>query len=162
MSSRTTQGATTSESPPSVTGVKRLELSFGRSISPVLTGPEAIQVVRATASRITDPTLPWPGSPGDWNLQYRYGRPNVDLAMKAIQVGQIPPVAWIDSPDGYSLYDPTQTGAVTISGHAEDRRSTSRYHWRLQDRLRTRPHPWTTFAPARGRHPYDHYVTSHP
>src|SRR2546427_323119 len=128
MFSVSTQGGTTSESTPTVTGVMGLVLSFGRSISPVLTGPEAIQVVRATASRITDPTLPWPGSPGDWNLQYGYGRPNVDLAMKAIQVGQIPPVAWIDSPDWYSLYDPTQTGAVTISGHVEERRSIAVHH----------------------------------
>ena len=80
-----------------------LVLSFGRSISPALSGPEAIQVVRVTASRITDPTLPWPGSPGDWNLQYGYGRPNGDLAMHAIQARHIPPVAWIESPDWYSL-----------------------------------------------------------
>src|SRR5438034_6112849 len=50
---------------------------------------------------------------------------------------QIPPVAWIDSPDWYSLYDPTQTGAVTISGHVEDRRSTSGYHWRLRSEEHT-------------------------
>src|SRR5438128_4063707 len=93
MFSVSTRGGTTSESTPTVTGVMGLVLSFGRSISPVLTGPEAIQVVRATASRITDPTLPWPGSPGDWNLQYGYGRPNVDLAMRAIQARHIPPVA---------------------------------------------------------------------
>src|SRR5262249_52151020 len=106
MFSVSTQGGTTWESTPTVPGVMGLVLSFGRSIG--LTGPEAIQVVRATASRITDPTLPWPGSPGDWNLQYGYGRPNVDLAMQAIQARRIPPVAWIDSPDSYSLFHPTQ------------------------------------------------------
>ena len=155
MFSVSTQGGTTSESTPTVTGVMGLVLSFGRSISPVLTGPEAIQVVRATASRITDPTLPWPGSPGDWNLQYGYGRPNVDLAMRAIQARHIPPVAWIDSPDWYSLYDPTQTGAVTISGHVEDRRSTSGYHWRLQYGLGPQPDTWTTFASGSGSKPKD-------
>src|SRR5437867_1805179 len=142
MFSVSTQGGTTSESTPTVTGVMGLVLSFGRSISPALTGPEAIQVVRATASRITDPTLPWPGSPGDWNLQYGYGRPNVDLAMSAIQTGHIPPVAWIDSPDWYSLYDPTQTRAVTVSGHVEDRRSPGGYHWRLQYGLGPQPDTW--------------------
>src|SRR5437762_13761475 len=75
--------------------------------------------------------------------------------MKAIQVGQIPPVAWIDSPDWYSLYDPTQTGAVTISGHVEDRRSTSGYHWRLQYGLGPQPDTWTTFASGSGSKPKD-------
>ena len=153
MFSVSTQGGTTSESTPTVAGVMGLVLSFGRSISPALTGPEAIQVVRATASRITDPTLPWPGSPGDWNLQYGYGRPNVDLAMRAIEARHIPPVAWIDSPDWYSLYDPTQTGAVTVSGHVEDRRSTSGYHWQLQYGLGPQPDAWITFASGKGRGP---------
>ena len=151
MFSVSTQGGTTSESTPTVTGVMGLVLSFGRSIG--LTGPEAIQVVRATASRITDPTLPWPGSPGDWNLQYGYGRPNVDLAMQAIQARRIPPVAWIDSPDWYSLYDPTQTGTVTVSGHVEDRRSTGGYRWQLQYGLGPQPDTWTTFASGSGRGP---------
>ena len=151
MFSVSTQGGTTSESTPTVAGVMGLVLSFGRAIG--LTGPEAIQVVRATASRITDPTLPWPGSPGDWNLQYGYGRPNVDLAMQAIQARHIPPVAWIDSPDWYRLYDPTQTGTVTVSGHVEDRRSTSGYRWQLQYGLGPQPDTWTTFASGSGRAP---------
>src|SRR5205823_12700276 len=70
-------------------------------------------------------------------------------------VGQIPPVAWIDSPDWYSLYAPTQTGAVTVTGHVEDRSSTSGYHWRLQYGLGPQPDTWTTFASGSGSKPKD-------
>ena len=35
----------------------------------------------------------------------------------------IPPVGWIDSPDWYSLYDPTTTSTVPVTGHVEARRS---------------------------------------
>ncbi len=159
MFSVTTQGGTTSESTPTVTGVMGLVLGFGRYaadkgwISAPLTGPEAIQVVRQTASRIDDPTLPWPGSPGDWNLQYGYGRPNVDKAMKAVRAGAIPPVAWLDSPEWYSLYDPTQSRSISVTGDVADSRSTAGYHWQLQYGLGAQPQTWTTFASGSGSSP---------
>src|SRR5581483_7184403 len=159
MFSVATQGGTTSEATQTVAGVMGLVLSFGRYaaekgwIASPLTGPEAIQLVRATSSRIDDPTLPWPGSPGDWNLQYGYGRPNVDRAMKAIRAGAIPPVAWIDSPEWYSLYDPTQIRSVTFSGQVGDPRSTAGYRWQLQYGLGPQPATWTTFASGSGTSP---------
>jgi hypothetical protein len=76
MFSVATQGGSTSESTPTTGGVFGLLLSYGLQaadshlISSPLTNDEAIQVMRATASPITDPSLPWPGSPGEWNLQY--------------------------------------------------------------------------------------------
>src|SRR5947208_14032050 len=57
MFSVSTQGGTTSESTPTVPGVMGLVLPFGRSSGPVLTGPEAIQGVRAAASRVPDSTI---------------------------------------------------------------------------------------------------------
>ena len=132
------------------------DVSFGRYaadkgwISSPLSGQEAIQVLRATASRIDDPTLPWPGSPGDWNLQYGYGRPNVDAAMQAIKAGRIPPVAWLDTPDWYSLYDPMHTNRVTVTGQIADTRSSSGYRWQLQYGLGAQPSTWRTFATGQG------------
>lgn len=133
--SAATQGGSTSTSTPTLGGVFGLVRSYSkkaaaeRLIGSPLTNAEAVQVVRSTALDITDPT-PWPGKPG-WDLQYGYGRPNVHKAMLAIKDGHIPPAGWIDSPDWYSLHDPTTTSKVPVSGHTEARRSSS-YTWRLE------------------------------
>ena len=135
-----TDGGTTSESTPTIGGVMALVLAYGREaakqglIDSPLTGPEAIQVVRATASDIDgNPSAPlpgWTGKPG-WDLQYGYGRPNVYRAMKAIHDGDIPPVGWIDSPPWYAMYDPNETSSVPVTGHVEARRSSVK-SWTLQ------------------------------
>jgi subtilase family protein len=131
-----TQGGTTSESTPTIGGVMGLVLSYGKKaaaqslIDHPLTNAEAIQVVRATASDVNDPSLNWPNGPG-WDLQYGYGRPNVYAADQAIHDGDIPPVGWIDSPAWYRLYDPTRTSAVPVTGHVEASRS-SRYRYTVQ------------------------------
>ena len=91
---------------------------------------EAIQVLRATSSDVADPSLPWPGKPG-WDLQYGYGRPNLWKAMKAVSEGEIPPVGTIESPGWFTVYDPTVTHRLRVSGHVEARRSGS-YRWELQ------------------------------
>ena len=136
MFSAATSGGTTSESTPTVGGVAALLLSYGKTaaaqhhITSPLTNAEAVQVLRATASDIDDPSLPWPGKPG-WDLQYGYGRPNVWKAMQAVSQGNIPPVAWFDSPDWYSLYDPTTTSTVPVTGHVEAPRSSG-YTWKLE------------------------------
>lgn len=131
-----TQGGSTSESTPTIGGAAALVSSYGRVASDqglihgALSGPEVVQVLRATASDIDDPTLRWPGAPG-WDLQYGYGRPNLDRAMHAISTDDIPPVGWITSPDWYSIYDPTVTSRVPVQGHVEAKRSTG-YSWTLQ------------------------------
>lgn len=129
-------GGSTSESTPTVGGVMALVLAYGKQaarkgrIARRLTNAEAIQVVRSTASDIDDPRLAWPSRPG-FDMQYGYGRPNVHKAMAAIRAGDIPPVGWIESPDWYSLYDPTRTKKVRVRGHVEARRSR-RYSWKLE------------------------------
>jgi hypothetical protein len=141
--SASTQGGTTSESTPTVGGVMALVLSWGREAADrglmdgALTGFEAVQVVRATASDVDDPSLPWPGKPG-WDLQYGYGRPNVHRAMQAIAAGDIPPVGTIESPDWFSLHDPTRVRRVAVTGTVEARRSTG-YTWRLEMGLGPEP-----------------------
>jgi hypothetical protein len=138
-----TMGGSTSESTPTVGGVVAMVLSYGKDaaeqglIDRPLSSFEAIQVIRATASDVDDPTLPWPGKPG-WDLQYGYGRPNVWKAMKAVSQGDIPPVGTIESPGWFSLHDPTRTRRVSVHGHVEARRSGS-YRWELQMGLGPEP-----------------------
>ena len=59
-------GGTTSQSTPTVGGVMALVLAYGRASG--LTGPESVQVVRATASDVDTGQLPWPTKAG-WDLQ---------------------------------------------------------------------------------------------
>ena len=154
-------GGSTSESTPTVGGVMALVLSYGKTaaqqglIKGSLSGFEAVQVVRATASDVADPNLPWPGKPG-WDLQYGYGRPNVWKAMKAIHDGDIPPVGIINSPDWFSLYDPTTDPDPRVRVHVEARRST-RYGWVLQEALGAEPADgdFVAIGAGGGTHPVD-------
>jgi hypothetical protein len=139
MFSAATTGGTTSEATPTVGGVMALVLSYGKKaarqglIDRPLSASEAVQVVRATASDVAsnpNPPTGWPAKPG-FDLQYGYGRPNVYKAMQAIQDGEVPPEAWINSPPWYSLYDPTETRTVPVRGHVAAKRA-KRYRWRLE------------------------------
>jgi hypothetical protein len=132
-----TTGGSTSESTPTVGGVLALVLTYGKTaadqgkIARPLTNAESIQVVRATSSDVDDPSNPWPNGPG-WDLQYGYGRPNAHKAMEAISKGDIPPVAWIQSPRWYELYDPLKRRKpVPVTGHVDAPRS-ARYTWKLE------------------------------
>jgi hypothetical protein len=161
MFSVATDGGSTSESTPTVGGVAALVASEGlnaaasHTLASPLTGAEVIQVLRATASDVADPSLGWPGMPG-WDLQYGYGRPNVHKAAAAVAAGNIPPVGWIDSPDWYAIYDPTHTSTVPVSGHVEARRSTH-YTWQLQYGLGAEPTDaqFTTIGTGSGSAPFD-------
>ncbi|GAA0274592.1 hypothetical protein GCM10009527_083770 [Actinomadura nitritigenes] len=129
MFSVATQGGSTSESTPTTGGVFGLLLSYGIQIGRPLTNEEAVQVLRATASDIDDPSLPWPGRPG-WDRQYGYGRPNVAKAMQAVKDGNVPPVGAITGPDWYSLYDPASTRSVDVTGYVAAPRSSG-YRYEL-------------------------------
>jgi hypothetical protein len=157
MFSASNNGGSTSESTPTVAGTMGLVMSWGRQagLSPALTNAEAVQVVRATADDIIgnpNPPTGWAGSPG-WDLQYGYGRPNVFRAMTAIKQGDIPPVVWFNGPDWYSLYDPTKTKSVTVTGHVAAPRSSS-YHWTVEYGLGPQPTTWHTFGSGSGTSAY--------
>ncbi len=136
MFSVATTAGSTSESTPTTGGIFGLLLSYGaqaaaeKKIAYPLTNGEAVQVMRATASDVNDSSLGWPAKAG-WDSQYGYGRPNVHKAMAAVASGDIPPATWIESPDWYSLYDPTTTSSVPVTGHVEARRASS-YRYELQ------------------------------
>jgi hypothetical protein len=128
---------TTSNATPTTAGVIGLLLSYGRLaaqqglISSPLTGPDAEQVMIGTSKPVTDPTLPWPGRPGDWNLQYGYGIPDLFTAMQRVQHGHVPPVVHIDSPDWYQPFDPTTSSSLTVTGTIDAPR-TSAFTWIAQ------------------------------
>jgi hypothetical protein len=155
-----TTGGSTSESTPTLGGLVGLLLSYGKDaadqhlIASPLTGPEAVQVLRATASPVEDTTLAWPGSPGEWNEQYGYGRPDVYRAMQAVAKGDIPPTGQIDSPDWYSMYDPEHTRYVPVRGRVEAPRS-SRFTWTLEMGLGPQPSHYTTVGTGSGSGSFD-------
>ena len=150
-----TTGGSTSESTPTLGGAIALLQSYSRKaaaehlISSPLTGPETDQVLIATAKRITERTLPWPGRPGEWNPQYGYGIPNVYAGMQAVAQGEIPPVGRIESPAWYSLVDPTTTSSVPVTGTIQAPRSPS-FHWVLQAGLGGDPQTWLTIGEGSG------------
>jgi hypothetical protein len=151
-----TTGGSTSESTPTLGGAIALLQSYGRKaaaehlISAPLNGPETEQVLFATAKRITETGLGWPGGPGEWNPQYGYGIPNVYNAMKAVAADEVPPVGRIDSPAWYSLSDPTRTKSVKVTGTIEAPRSPS-FHWVLQAGLGGNPQTWFTIGEGNGK-----------
>jgi hypothetical protein len=147
MFSAATQGGSTSESTPTVGGAIALVIAYSKEVAAKglipapLSQDEAIQVIRDTSDDIdTNPNPPsgWEGRPG-FDIQYGYGRINVYRAMKEVYdphapVGQrstIPPEAWIDSPDWYSLHDPTKEASVPVTGHVAAPRS-SVAGWKLE------------------------------
>ncbi len=150
------QGGTTSEATPTLGGVMAMVLSYGKDaaeqglIDHPLDGPEAIQVVRAASSDVSDPANPWPNQDG-WDLQYGYGRPNVHTALQLIHDGAIPPVAMITGPRWYTLVDPTTPASLEVTGEVRADRSSG-YRWELQWAPGPQPtaDAWRTFASGTG------------
>ncbi|MDQ3877613.1 MAG: FG-GAP-like repeat-containing protein [Actinomycetota bacterium] len=129
-----TQGGTTSEATPTTAGVAALVAAYGRQaakkgvIPHRLSADEIKQVVRATASPITNPNLGWPGQRGaSWNIQYGYGRPNVYKAMRAIAQGRVPPETVITAPRWYQLFDPTRNKTIAVRGEFKSSHGPARY-----------------------------------
>ncbi|HEX8206273.1 MAG TPA: hypothetical protein VF587_09465, partial [Solirubrobacteraceae bacterium] len=132
----TSNSGTTSAATPTLGGVVALLMAYGREaaaegkIARPLTGLEAVQVLRETASDVDDDARSWPNGPG-WDLQYGYGRPNVHKAMQAIADGKVPPVATIDAPGWFELFDPLKGTSVPVRGTIDASRSAA-YSWKLE------------------------------
>ena len=142
-------GGTTSAADPELAGAVALVVAYGRRLKPALSAPEAVQVLRETVSPIDDPGLSWPGGPG-WTAQYGYGRPDLPRALAAVRDGALPPVAAIDSPDWFALYDPVSgPRSVPVLGHIDGARTPS-FSWRLEMGLGSQPAAWRTIGTGRG------------
>jgi hypothetical protein len=118
-----------------------------------LTGQQAVQVLRETATPVTDTTLPWPGAPGEWSLQYGYGIPNLFRAMLAVSFRQLPPDVAITSPDWYTTFDPTTKRRFGV-----DARVTAapgqEWTWELQAGAGPQPGSFTTVGTGRRTGPW--------
>lgn len=132
-------GGTTSEVTPIHAGVAALVASAGRDavdageLAAPLDAGEIKEVVRSTASNIDQHGgINYPGRKGaTFNVQYGYGRPNVDKAMAAVRAGRVPPVPDILGPDWYKRFDPTRDDVVPIEADIALRRA-GRVDWEVQ------------------------------
>ncbi|MCL4448259.1 MAG: hypothetical protein M1483_05650 [Actinobacteria bacterium] len=150
-------GGSTSESTPTLGGIIGLVLSFGQKayrehlISRPLSGAEAVQILADTATSVTNPNLPWPGTPGrKWNPQYGYGIPNVYAAMEAIAQDQIPPVVSIASPDWYRIVNPVTTSELTVTGSIHAELPGQSFKWVVQAGLGDQPTSWFNIGGGSG------------
>jgi hypothetical protein len=150
-------GGTTSEDTPTLGGVIALTQAYSREaaakglIPAPLSGPETVQEMIATAKPITDESLPWAGGPGEWNPQYGYGIPNAYKAMQKIAAGSVPPVARIESPEWFSLDDPTLKAnrKMNVTGTITDRGGKS-FKYVLEAGLGPNPQSWITIGKGKG------------
>jgi hypothetical protein len=123
-----TIGGSTSEATPVQGGLLALIAAEGKRQGAKLTPAEIMQLAIASASRIDDPDLPWPGRPdASWSGYYGYGRPNAERALEMIGAGRIPPIADINSPSWYARFDPVRDRrrVLAIRGSVSARRAPS-------------------------------------
>jgi hypothetical protein len=143
--------SSTSASTGEMGGLLGLVMSYGLQAyrSGVLpapfTGRQATQVLQETATRVTNPNLPWPGAPGEWNPQYGYGIVNMYGAGQMIAAGDVPPAPTITSPDWYSLYDPTRVQRVPVDAWIDNPYGKT-VRWQLDYGLGPDPFRWTTIG----------------
>ncbi len=150
MFSVATNGGTTSESTPTTGAVLALVLSEGEeaaathTIAGPLSGPQAVQILQQASTEPTAPagsSLTWPSGPGTWNEQYGYGMPDVETAVTAVADDEVPAAPEIDSPDWYTIADPTTQKSVTVTGTVSAYPDQS-YTWDLQYNTGADPQTW--------------------
>jgi len=154
MFSVATYGGSTSESTPTTGAILALVLAEGQEaaaaheIKAPLSGSQAVQVLREASTEPSAPagaTLPWPAAPGEWNEQYGWGMPNVDTALQDVVAGNVPASPEIDSPQWYTLADPTRTKTVKVTGTVSATGAQS-YGWSLDYGLGGDPTAWHTIS----------------
>ncbi len=146
--------SSTSGSTSALGGLFGLLLSWGRKayasglIRQPLTGPQAVQLMRAASVPVTGTSLLWPGAPGSWSVQYGYGVPNLDRAMQMVAAGQVPPATEITSPDWYRIEDPTRSRSVRVAGRILPAPGSGPVHWVTQASLgaQTSSSSWFTIG----------------
>ena len=141
-------GSTSASAPP-LGGAVGLIQSVGRGLDPPLSPREAVQVLKATAYDVNDPSLNWPSAPG-WDEQYGYGRVGLPEAAAAVTAGRIPPTVAIDSPAWYRLHDPARRSRVRVRGRIEAPRSPA-FTWTLEAGSGPQPADEDFRTIARGR-----------
>ncbi len=152
-SSITMQGPTGSVNTSKASGAAALVVSAGLDHGIALRPDETRELLEQTAERVlngntagagvadpgANPALP---SDEQWTPHFGWGRANVGAAVGAVQAGNIPPEAAIDSPNWYA---PLTGSSVSIAGLARARFATGgRFHWKLEWGAGQAPSAWTT------------------
>lgn len=152
-SSITMQGPTGSVNTSKASGAAALVVSAGLDRGIALRPDETRELLEQTAERVltgntagagvadpgANPALP---TDAQWTPHFGWGRANVGAAVGAVQAGNIPPEAAIDSPNWYA---PLTGSSVSIAGLARARFATGgRFHWKLEWGAGQAPSAWTT------------------
>jgi hypothetical protein len=132
------------------------EAARAGEISRPLASAEATQILREASTEPSAPAgalLPWPARAGEWNEQYGYGMPDVLTALEDVVAGKVPVSPEIDSPQWYSLVNPTREESVPVVGTVDANPGQS-YGWSLQYGLGGDPSTWTTISSGRKSGPF--------
>jgi Subtilase family/FG-GAP-like repeat len=126
----------TSAATPHVAATAGLVVSRARAAGIHLSADEVIQIVRMTATDLTDPSQGY--APG-WDQRSGWGRVNTFEAVRSVAPGRIPPVADITAP---GWYQPTR-GRIAVRSKVHGRSATS---WRLAIGHGDDPRSWKELA----------------
>ena len=126
----------TSAATPHVAAIAALVLSRARALGIRLSADEAIQIIRMTATDLSDRSQGY--APG-WDLLSGWGRVNAFAAVRRVAPGRIPPVANILAPDWYQ----PERGRIGVRGIAKGRSPVA---WRLELAAGEQPESWKVIA----------------
>jgi hypothetical protein len=154
-SSISMQGPTGSVNTSKAAGAAALVVSAGLDRGIALRPDETRELLEQTAERAltgntTGAGVPDPGAnpalPPDqqWTSHFGWGRANVGAAVGAVNAGDIPPEAAIDSPE---WFQPLTGSKVEVTGVARARfASGGQLHWKLMWGAGQAPSSWTTVS----------------
>jgi Subtilase family/FG-GAP-like repeat len=131
----------TSAATPHVAGVATLVAARGRQLGLNLSADEIIQLIRMTATDLTDPGQGY--APG-WDRMSGWGEVNAYEAVAHAKAGKVPPVANITRPD---WYEPVATGYVDVKAIVHGRSATT---WDLELGRDEQPATWQKVASGAG------------
>jgi len=152
-SSISMEGPTGSVNTSKASGAAALVVSAGLEHGIALRPDETRELLEQTAERVLSPNtagagVPDPGAnpalPSDeqWTTHFGWGRADVGAAVGAVESGDIPPEAAIDSP---AWYAPLTGPSADITGLARSRFATGgQLHWKLMWGAGETPSSWTT------------------
>ncbi len=149
------EGATGSENTSRAAGAAGLVISAALERGIVLEPDETRELLEQTAERVLSGNTEGAGVPApaanpelppeeQWTPHFGWGRANVGAAVGAVESGDIPPIAAIDSPNWYA---PLTGSSVQVTGLARARFATrGQFHWKLMWGAGQAPSSWTTVS----------------
>jgi hypothetical protein len=126
--------STGSQATGQAAGAAGLLISYARQLSRELEPNEVKQILTLTGEDVlpentTGAGVPDPAQRG-WDQHFGYGRPDLGLAMEAIDQNEIPPQALIKSPEWFAPLNVERQSSAEIGARLSAR--TTDYDWELQ------------------------------